>query len=182
MNATASFVTRYSAADRPAIDFAWNGKHADQFVDANQQARWDVVAHCINEPGSAPPLLLEHLFLADAAWTREAWGAPHHFAALASLLLQRGGEAVVETFASGLNASFDAFGACHEMKLSPEIAARLVVVASEKAALATDERSRTCLEDAAQLFSTLQQGTASEGWATIPAGTPVQAVRVVRPR
>ena len=182
MDAAASFVARYSAADRATIDFLWNGKHADQFVDANQRVRWDVISHCINEPGSPSPLLLEHLFLADAAWTREAWGAPQHFAELASLLLERGGEAVIETFARGFNISFDTFGACHAMRLSRVLATRLAVVAREKAAVATEQRSRTCLEATAELLSKLQQGTASVDWATIPPGTSVKAVRAVWPR
>jgi len=182
MNAAAVFVAGYSPADRARIDFAWNGKHADQFVDAHQQMRWDVVSYCLSAPGSAPSELLQHLFLADAAWTREAWGSPQHFGALAALLLQRGGEAVIETFASGLNASFDTFGACHEMTLSPELAARLAVVAQEKAAIATDDRMRKCLENAVELFAKLQKGTAQQGWAVVASGTPVRNVRVVWPR
>jgi hypothetical protein len=175
-------VSGYSSVDRGRIDYAWNGKHADQFVDAHQQARWEVVSYCLGEPGNVPAELLEHLFLADAAWTREAWGSPPHFAALGALLLQRGGEAAVETFATGLSASFDTFGACHEIRLSPELAVRLSAVARERAAFATDERLRTCLESAAELLIKVQKGTAQEGWGTVAPNTPVQNVRVIWPR
>jgi len=182
MSVDANFIAGYTEQDRSRIDFAWNGKHAAEFVDTNQEKRWAVISRCINEPELASPVLLEHLFLADAAWAREAWGSNPSFAALASVLLQRGGEAALDTFARGFTTSFDTFGACHEMKLGPELSARLAVVARDRAAETTDDDLRKCLESSAELFSKLQRGIAQEGWATVPPGTPVHSVRVVSPR
>lgn len=183
MTTAREFANDYAEADRPRIDFAWNGKHAAEFVDANQQFRWEVVAHCTNEPGKASQLLLEHLFLADAAWSKEAWGAPRHFGALAATLLQRGGEGSLSVFVAGLGASFDTYGACHHtMRLSPELAARLAIAARETSLASDDERTKGQLQLAAELFEKIQKGTASEGWLSLPPETPVRNVRVVWPR
>jgi hypothetical protein len=179
MSAIAAFVASYTSADRSKIDFAWNGKHAGDFVDENQPFRWEVVSYCIDEPGRASAELLEHLFLADAAWTREAWGSPEHFGALAATLLQRGGEAALDAFATGLSASFDTFGACHRMRISPDLAARLAIAARDKSDAATDDKLQKHLLSTSELFIKLQKGTASEGWATVAPETPVYAVRVV---
>ena len=183
MSAVPEFVAEYSEADRPKIDFSWNGKHAAEFVDANQQFRWDVVSYCIEEPGKASALLLEHLFMADASWTREAWGSPRHFGPLAATLLERGGEESLNTFSLGLNASFDTFGACHQtMRVSPALAARLALVAREKAEATSDEDLRRRLKSASELFEKIQKGTASDGWASAAPGTPVHNIRIVWPR
>jgi hypothetical protein len=183
MTDVTTFVASYSEADRPRIDFAWNGKHAAEFSDTNQQFRRDVVSYCIEEPGKASAELLGHLFTAEALWAREAWGSPQHFGTLAAALLQRGGEGSLDTFARGLSASFDTLGACHRtMRISPDLAARLAVAARESAAIPGDADLKGRLQTASQLFERIQKGTASQGWVSVPPGTPVQNIRVAWPR
>ena len=120
--------------------------------------------------------------MADAEWSREAWGSPRHFAQLGALLLQRGEGGVLASFSEGFNRSFDTFGACHAMSLSQELLERLSAAANTAVAAATDESSLKLATAARDLFAKLSQGTASEGWVTVADGTSASNVRVVWPR
>jgi hypothetical protein len=182
MSSAAEFISQYTASSRGEIDFAWNGKHAADFRDSNQEFRWQVVNLCINQSSLASPLLLEHLFLADAEWAAEAWGSPHHFAQLGSALLEIGQEAVLDSFSKGLVRSFDTFGACHEIQLSKPLLARLSASAKEALSVATEQNHLKRLEAALALFTKLENETATQGWAKVEPGTPVSNIRVVWPR
>lgn len=182
MHDTPAFVASYSESEQPQIAFAWNGKHAADFVDLNQEFRWTVVEHCLAKRSSASLLLLSDLFMADADWSREAWGAPHHFAQLGSLLLERGGANALDTFSKGFNRSFDTFGACHEMALSPKLLEELSDAVAVRLSGTLDESSQTHLAACRELFAKLTQGTATDGWATVAPDTPVSNVRIVWPR
>jgi len=178
----AAFVAAYSEADRSRIAFAWNGKHASDFAGSNQSFRWAIVDHCISHPSQAPIALLKDLFSADAEWSRDAWGAPHHFADLGALLLQRGQESVIAVFSEGFNRSFDTFGACHGMSLSPPLADSLSAFTKTALSNTTDELDRKRLSAAQELFDKLREGTARQGWVSLAPGAPVSDVRVVWPR
>ena len=177
-----AFDATYSSVDQSLISFAWNGKHAAEFEDVNQAFRWGVVDYCFAHPTVPSVLLVSHLFLADADWSREAWGSPHHFAQLGALLLERGGADSIDTFSVGFGRSFDTFGACHAMSLSPHLLAELSAATILAVASAPDESSRDRLTAVRDLFTKLTSGTASQGWATVAPGTPVSNVRIVWPR
>jgi hypothetical protein len=176
------FISHYTDASCEQIAFAWNGKHASEFQDANQVLRWEVIEICIAQPAIAPLLLLEHAFLADADWAVEAWGSPHHFAQLASVLLERGQEAAMDSFSKGFVRSFDTFGACHEVTLSKPLLLRLTQSVKESLSYATEEDHQKRFEAVLELFVKLENQTATQGWATLKPGTPVSNIRVVWPR
>jgi hypothetical protein len=158
-----SFVREYRPDDADRIKFAWNGKHAAEFMDSNQDFRFRVVEYVCGNPGVASPGLLVDLFTESANWAREAWCSPMNFEDLGAVLLVRGGEDVLPQFLSGFLQSFDTFGACHQMKLDPVLLRRLVHVTEERAADASTADRR--LWDAGrELFSKLAAGTASQGW------------------
>jgi hypothetical protein len=176
-----SFVAGYSREYRHSIAFVWNGKHAADFVDGNQKFRWEVIGHCIAHPEAAALPLLADLFLADAEWSRQAWGAPQHFGKLGALLLERGGDEALVPFSEGFSSSFDTYGACHAMTLPPFVLARLREATAVALAADRDEASTKRLSACRELFGKLADGTARKGWATVAPGTPVSGVRVMRP-
>jgi hypothetical protein len=176
-----SFVAGYSRADQPSIAFAWNGKHAADFVDGNQKFRWEVIGHCLAHPEATAPPLLADLFLADADWSREAWGAPQHFGKLGALLLERGGEEALVPFSQGFSSSFDTFGACHIMTLPSYVLARLREATALALAAEQDDAATKRLSACRELFAKLTDGTARKGWATVAPNTPVSGIRVMRP-
>ncbi|HEY9104815.1 hypothetical protein [Chitinimonas sp.] len=182
MTDLSTFIAEYTEADHPRLAFAWNGKHASEFVDANQDFRWQLVQACLAAPGKASPLLLQHLFLEDALWSKEAWGSPYHFADLAAALLTSGRESVLVPFAQGFVMSFDTFGACHELRLPPELVDQLALATQEMLGSTAADKERKPLEAAAELFLKLQQGSATQGWVQLAPGTPVTNIRVVWPR
>jgi len=177
----AAFVKNYSGSDRTRIEFSWNQKHASEFVDANQEFRSAVVSHCISHPSSAPVLLLEDLFLAEAAWAKEAWASHNLFAPLAQTLLERGGPEVLDTFSSGLVTSFDTFGACHSLELPSPLIAQLMGAARFKMEHSAEPRERIKFESVVELLEKMSHGTATQGWVVVQPGTIVSNVRVVRP-
>ena len=182
MDAVESFVSNYSEADRSRIAFAWNGEHAQEFVDANQEFRWQVVRACLQSPQDAPPGLLEALFLEDAEWSAQAWGAPHHFGPLGSVLLEYGRDGTLEAFARGCVRSFDTWGACHGIVISSGAAESYLASARLALQGTEDSEARRQLEGAITLLEKVRNGTARQGWATVAPGTPVTNVRVVWPR
>jgi hypothetical protein len=182
MQPISEFIAGYTEPDRQCIAFVWNGKHSAEFVDDNQAFRWQVVQACLGAPEAAPPLLLEHLFLEDARWSCEAWGAPRHFGQLGGLLLARGGEDALTSFAMGHMASFDAYGASHQIRLAPELLSRLARAAQARIAVTDDQRQRTGLESALELFGKLQAGNADKGWVTLGPGAEAADIAVVWPR
>lgn len=177
-----SFISSYSDADYSAIKFEWNGKHAAEFKDDNQEFRWKISFACIENPSSASALLLEHLFLADADWSKEAWGAPHHFGKLGQTLLLMGGRDALVPFSAGFVRSFDTFGACHEIELPGEICTQLLTATKEILGKETDLDKRKPLEAVVGLLEKIQVGQARKGWAVVPPATPITNVRVVWPR
>lgn len=61
------FIQTYCESDERRIRFAWNGKHADEFRDANQDFRHEVLEVVSEHTDAAPPLLLRDLFRALTA-------------------------------------------------------------------------------------------------------------------
>ncbi len=176
------FIDHYTPSERERIAFAWNGKHAEGFVDANQSFRWAVVKECIVNSERVPLCLLEDLFLADADWAIQAWGAPENFALLGSVLLTRGGSALLDSFAKGFNASFDTFGALHEIQLPVDLWPSLITSVREMHELVSDERKKVEMENTLELFQKLEGPKATAGWVKVAPRTEVSDIRIVWPR
>gem|GEM_PF-1515560 len=175
------YVTTYPLGGANAISFNWNGKHSADFVDGNQTFRKAVVDYCLANPDSAPPSLLPQLLTADAAWSREAWCAPNHFPALASLVLSRCDSETLPVFANSMNASFDTFGACHQMELDGATIQRHLLELERLVTCEDNPETVIQLKAAQELLHNLAGGTASQGWVRVEPGTPATNVKVVCP-
>jgi hypothetical protein len=175
------FALGYTSEKREAIRFAWNGKHPNEFHDENQEFRGALAQLTLSRPDAIPLPLVRDIFLEDAAWSAKAWCAPHHFAGLLSILLERGGREYLQDFATAMNATFDTFGAAHEVTSSEQQAHGLLEETERQLLAVTDARRRSEMESAKQLFHKLIRGNATEGWFMLRPGTPVRNIRVVRP-
>lgn len=177
------FVRGYDRSDWERLRFAWNGQHAEDFEDANQEFRAAVTRYAIENPGEATAELLADLFQAHSEWSREAWCAPLGFEEIGALLLSGGGGAVLPRFAKGFVATFDTFGACHAMQLDPTLLRSLQVRCRELLAGYLQEEDRKRLGSVDELFEKIRKGTAHEGWAVVSPGppAPVANIRVVGP-
>ena len=173
------FVRDYDESQRHRIEFAWNGKHAAEFNDPNQDFRSKVVAFVCENSGQGSLELLRDLFTEESKWSVQAWCAPFTFANLGALLLTRGGADYLPDFLDGFGASFDTFGACHQMDLDPIVTVALMRHIKRQLSEAIDEEAKTKLDSGVQLFEKLQAGNAGEGWAVLKPGTRVTNVRVL---
>ena len=81
--------------------------------------------------------------------------------------------------ADGFTASFDTFGACHQMELDPIVRSALIRHVEKQLNETSDERTKTKLESGKELFDKLRTGNAGEGWAVLKPGAPVTNIRVV---
>jgi len=171
------YVATYPAGGDDAVAFQWNGKHAADFVDSNYAFRKAVIDHCLANPDLSPPALLPVLLSADAAWC-----APNHFGALASLVLVRCSSEVLPLFARSMNASFDTFGASHEIEIPEPIIESHLTELRRLVSSETNAEVQTQLTSALELFEKLARGTANEGWTKVGPGTPVTNIRIVYPR
>jgi hypothetical protein len=176
-----AFAENYTPDQRDLIRFAWNGKHSQEFHDSNQEFRHAVAAVVIADPYCAPVNLIRDLLVEDGDWSHEAWCSPFHFADLATAFLRAGGPQVVSDFAVVINRTFDTFGAAHSIRLTLVEARTFEREAERLLQTESDERARACLESVKVLFAKITNGTAREGWATIPSGTPVRNIKVVHP-
>jgi hypothetical protein len=93
-----------------------------------------------------------------------------------------GGSGGLGSFAKGFNASFDTFGACHEIQIPVDLLPPLVTSLREMHAHVTDERQKVELESTLELFQKLERPTAADGWVKIAPQTEVSNIRIVWPR
>ena len=137
---TTSFINSYDRDSRDRICFAWNQKHAGEFVDENDSFRQQAIAAVVAEPGKAGLDLVGDLFEAEAQWSKEAWCVRDPFAALGSILLKRGGTEQFDRFARWFGASMDIYCQYHAMGIDPVTPASLISEVDRRLAGISDDK------------------------------------------
>ncbi len=125
-NEVAQFATSYDPKNFNAIAFAWNGKHAEQFADANADFRRKVIDVVLAQPDAVPIELIRDLYTAETEYSREAWAVLPAVSQLAELLLIRGSNAFLDQYANGMGQGFDAALASRNISLPKSVAASLL--------------------------------------------------------
>jgi hypothetical protein len=118
MLAVEDFVRTYTPKSEAQIAFAWNGKHANEFVDSNMQFRKDVCSYFEAEQDAFSLPLIAALFKAETLCAKEAWGVNRVVSMLAQELLERGGVEYLEVYMDGARCGMDAFMATGAITLS----------------------------------------------------------------
>ncbi len=173
------FVENYSAENISAISFQWNGKHASDFYDANQEFRNEIAEYIIENPEKASINLVRDLFIESSKWSVEAWCSPFYFPKLGEILLSKGGKQYLNDFLTGFMASFDTFGACHQMSIDKITLNALLIEIQKRLQHESDDSIKKQLEAGQDLIEKLVSGTAHEGWGYITETTPIYNIRVV---
>ena len=101
------FVETYTNDDA-AICFRWNGKHGDEFDDANEVFRNAVIDRVINQSEEAPLSLIVDLYRALTEYSAEAWCIDERVEDLAKIIIKAGGAQTARKFIVGAMQSFDA--------------------------------------------------------------------------
>lgn len=154
MSDLAEFVEFYTPAlDRPRVAFAWNGRHADHFADANENFRRRLLKHVLRDLSAAPIELVRDLFDAETAWAQQAWCVnAEGVRALARELLTRGGPGFVEDFLTGkVGRGMDAFCAAY-FECPRGLAEQLLAEVERRLAEGADGSRRGRLEAGRDIF------------------------------
>ena len=109
MSVERDFVCTYTPQAETQIAFAWNGKHANEFVDSNMQFRRKVCNYFEDEKDRFSLPLIAALFKAETLFAKEAWGVNRVVSALAQELLERGGVEYLDVYLAGARCGMDAF-------------------------------------------------------------------------
>ena len=128
----AHFVRCYTKVEQMKMAFAWNGKYAEQFIDDNSDFRRQVMTYCLANSEVVPTVLWRDIFLAEAEYSREAWGVIAEFSLLAQHLFISGGTAVLDDFVDGYYASFDTYVSCQSLELPLFIILKCLPIVKQK--------------------------------------------------
>jgi len=158
-----TFVRNYAPDSRSRICFAWNQKHAADFVDENDLFRQQVIKAVIADPDEVSLELVGHLFEAEAKWSKEAWCVRDSFSTLGGILLNRGGIEQLDCFFEWFTLSFDSYSQCHAMLLDSEVLDSLISEVERRFADAKGDKEKAMLELAQQLFAKHKSGDPLKG-------------------
>ncbi|MDH3944214.1 MAG: hypothetical protein OEV06_08990 [Anaerolineae bacterium] len=138
--------------DKERIVFAWNGKHAVDFKDANREFRLEVIGYFIEHAEATPIRLIRDLYTSETKFAEQAWGVNMVVSDLAEQLLKRGGIDYLEDYLAGLWRGMDAFIASRRIKLSKELNIKLADACMRLANLPENTGRKDQLEFTAGLF------------------------------
>jgi hypothetical protein len=118
---TATFIDRYTKADRVKIEFASNGGVGTELRDSNLGFRIDVCEKCMENPSLACDELVRDLYDAETAYSKAAFCVHHKFVAfLATQLLARGGPSNIAHYLACVFRGQDAYLSSQCVELTPE--------------------------------------------------------------
>ncbi len=150
------FIADYEGDDS-CIRFEWNGKHDDDFKDANEAFRSDVIDRVIAHPSDVQLKLIAGLYRALTHFSAEAWCIDDRVEALARLMINKGGPAVSRDFIIGAMESFDAQCAAVFTGAQKEMVGQCLEDAQTKLDAAKDENERTIWLFALEHFAKLRR-------------------------
>lgn len=112
-----SFISEYTSSDLDGISFSWNGKSGSELEDHNYEFRSKVIQIILGNNSSPSSELIRDLLLAEAYFSKEAWGATEALGPLGVLLLNQSREKHIDSFFEAKEQSFDTESAltCYEV-------------------------------------------------------------------
>ncbi|RKP44060.1 hypothetical protein D7Z26_26990 [Cohnella endophytica] len=177
-----SFSTGYDVSNRNHIIFDWNGKHANEFVDSNQQFRRNIIKFVIeNDQLFFPIELYRDLFLEEAKWSVQAWSVGIDFHKLGEKLIRYGKDKFLNDFLIGAFSSFDTYCSSRMMNLKRfEIEA----VLEELKKRINDPDCKDFIDkydSGIELFEGYLKGTQREGLFQLTGDVKVSKIKVIKP-
>jgi hypothetical protein len=145
MLAVKDFVRIYSPEAEPQIAFAWNGKHASEFIDANMQFRREVCSFFQDDKSAFSLPLIAALFKAESLFAKEAWGVNRVVSRLAQELLERGGVEYLDLYLAGARCGMDAYLETGNITLSKPRCQELLDQCKVNATLANGDEKQWAL-------------------------------------
>ena len=113
------FIKNYSKESFNQINFEWNGKHANEFIDINMKFREKLSYYILTRyDGMDNSDLLLDLFTEQSKCDKEAWGASGYLFLIGERLLNASGSMYVLEFLESAMRSFDTYGCCTSIRLN----------------------------------------------------------------
>lgn len=111
------FIDEYTTSELDRISFSWNGKSGGELEDNNYGFRSEVIKTILANKSSPSSELIRDLLLAEAYFSKEAWGATEALGPLGVLLLNQSREKHIDSFFEAKEQSFDTESAltCYEV-------------------------------------------------------------------
>ena len=141
MDSVEKYLANYSGDSVASIAFAWNGKHAAEFVDSNLEFRRAVIQYVLTQLPETPLIIIKDLFRAEAAFAKEAWGVNRDLHMLGQELLTRGRTLYFQDFLLGATSSFDTLLECGNISIEPSLKKELADYCKSQIAEATNGSS-----------------------------------------
>ncbi len=138
MDTIQEFVQTYSPISDAKISFAWNGKHAAEFVDENMVFRRSVCEYFKANKGTLPLSLITALYSAETLFAKEAWGVNRVVSELAQELLERGGINYIDAYVAGVGCGMDAYMESGNIRLSSARCIELIDFCKKRVESGTD--------------------------------------------
>ncbi|MFZ5985867.1 MAG: hypothetical protein ACOYWZ_01920 [Bacillota bacterium] len=178
-----SFVSNYiSEKDIENIEFKWNGKHAEEFEDFNQDFRFAVAEYIIENNCTDISLeLVRDVFIAESEWAKEVWGTSKYFSLISECLLGKGDESIAKCFLEGFHKSFDTYACMHSITIEEHLAENYIKIFENLRMNETDEQLIKWLDSGKELMEKFIKGNASQGFVSLKPGTQIENVRVIHP-
>lgn len=101
------FAKKYSAEQFDVIEFTWNGKHGENFIDKNYEFRIDLCQTIKDDLSIAPDELIIDLYIELSKSAKETFSVYNSFHIFANELLKRGGVKYLDYYMEGAEKSMD---------------------------------------------------------------------------
>ncbi|OBR68946.1 hypothetical protein A7K91_15070 [Paenibacillus oryzae] len=177
-----SFSTGYTAQDQNQISFNWNGKHANEFFDSNQQFRRNIISFVIeNDQLYFPVDLIRDLFLEEAKWSVQAWSVGYDFNILGEKLIRYGKDKFLNDFLIGAFSSFDTYCSSRMMHLERFEVESVLEELKKRLKDPECKDYKDKYDSGIELFESYLEGNQREGLFQITGDIQVTNIRVVKP-
>ncbi|KRF31634.1 hypothetical protein [Paenibacillus sp. Soil787] len=177
-----SFSTGYKINNRNLILFDWNGKHANEFVDSNQQYRRSIIKFVIeNEQIFFPVELIRDLFLEEAKWSVQAWSVEFDFHKLGEKLIRYGKDKFLNDFLVGAFSSFDTYCSSRMMNLQRFEIESVIEELKKRIKDPESKDYKDKYESGIELFESYLKGNQREGLIQLTGDVRVSNIKVIKP-
>jgi hypothetical protein len=177
-----SFSTGYTSQDQVKFSFNWNGKHAKELVDSNQEFRRNLIKFVIeNDQLYFPIDLIRDIYLEEAKWSVQAWSVGFDFHKLGERLIRFGKNMYINDFLIGAFSSFDTY--CSSRMMNLEIFEVELVLEELKRRLKDPDfkEYKDKYESGIELFESYIKGNQRQGLYQLNGDVQVTNVRIVKP-
>lgn len=153
------FIKNYTNKQLDVIQFKWNGKYGDEFLDANATFRWAVIETVLDTKNNKNLVLLRDLFLEECRYSEKhtRFANDDNFYLLAAELLSIGKDKYLDEFLSQYTSSREIQYSYNKMELDIEVLDELLDSINARLQKGVAETVKHYLIKGKELFTGLKE-------------------------